>query len=145
MTQTTRDGRFQQGSLIIDDNVEHCIALTLIFVRLLPEPPAPSKPPTSPQYSFILPNQGEPFSFAVLRCVPLCHIWSTSSMHYCVCALMHCYYVLHNACMTLYNQLLCKQLFALRYYIYCHLPYSHAERVTTSQYSILAVLAIVSQ
>ena len=34
---------------------------------LLPVPQAPAKPPTAPQYSFILPQQGEPFSFAVVR------------------------------------------------------------------------------
>ena len=34
---------------------------------LLPVPQPPSKPPSAPQYSFILPKQGEQFSFAVVR------------------------------------------------------------------------------
>ena len=40
-----------------------------LLCSLLPVPQSPSKPPTSPQYSFILPKQGEPFSFAVVRYV----------------------------------------------------------------------------
>ena len=77
--------RYSFINLIISDSI---YITWLLFVRLLPEPQVPSKPPTSPQYSFILPNQGEPFSFAVVRYV------TTIVPHlecYCINYVVHVY------------------------------------------------------
>ena len=96
--------RYSFINLIISDSI---YITWLLFVRLLPEPQVPSKPPTSPQYSLILPNQGEPFSFAVVRYV------TTIVPH------LECYcinYVVYSLCVLLYCAC---TLIAIMFYIVC--------------------------
>ena len=68
MTQTTRDGRYQQGECLtkelmipidIDRLLDGCSAL--------PVPDAPSSPPASPLYSYQVSGTGQEFFFAVTR------------------------------------------------------------------------------